>query len=113
MWRQKEQFSDGVGYGWIDGLKSYSNTFVSDDDLNKAQHRFPLKTPPTKEAYLYRQLFEEHFPSMTAVDTVPQNKSIACSTEKALEWDLSFKNNADESARSVIGIHVSTSESTS
>ena len=113
LWRQKEQFSDGVGYGWIDGLKSYSNTFVSDDDFNKAQHRFPLKTPPTKEAYLYRQLFEEHFPSMTAVDTVPQNKSIACSTEKALEWDLSFKNNADESARSVIGIHVSTSESTS
>lgn len=109
LWRQKEQFSDGVGYEWIDGLKSYSNTFVSDDDFNKAQQRFPLKTPPTKEAYLYRQLFEEHFPSMSAVDTVPQNKSIACSTEKALEWDLSFKHNADESARSVIGIHVTTS----
>lgn len=107
LWRQKEQFSDGVGYGWIDGLKKFAEDYISDEDFSKAELRFPLKTPPTKEAYLYRMWFEEHFPSMSAVNTVPQNKSIACSTEKALEWDIAFKHNADESARSVVGVHVS------
>lgn len=73
--------------------------------MEHAHKRFPLMTPPTKEAYYYRMLYEQHFPSMTAVCTVPQNKSIACSTEKAIEWDESFKKNADESGRAVLGVH--------
>lgn len=104
LWRQKEQFSDGVGYNWIDGLKDYIEYQVSDDDLKFAGNRFPIMTPPTKEAYFYRTIYEQHFPSMSAVCTVPQVKSIACSTEKALEWDEAFKKNADESGR-VVNIH--------
>lgn len=73
--------------------------------MNNAGLRFPIMTPPTKEAYYYRMIFEEHFPSMTAVLTVPQVKSIACSTEKAMEWDETFKKNADESGRAVLGVH--------
>jgi asparagine synthase (glutamine-hydrolysing) len=107
LWRQKEQFSDGVGYNWIDGLKAFIETQVSDDDLKYADQRFPIMTPPTKEAYYYRMIYEQHFPSMSAVCTVPQNKSIACSTEKAVEWDEAFKKNADESGRAVIGVHKS------
>lgn len=107
LWRQKEQFSDGVGYNWIDGLKAFIEKQVSDDDLKNAKLRFPIMTPPTKEAYYYRMVFEQHFPSMTAVCTVPQVKSIACSTEKAIEWDETFKKNADESGRAVLGVHVS------
>lgn len=73
--------------------------------MKNASNRFPIMTPPTKEAYYYRTIFEQHFPSMSAVCTVPQVKSIACSTEKAMEWDESFKKNADESGRAVLGIH--------
>lgn len=78
---------------------------MSDEDLENASNRFPIKTPPTKEAYYYRMIYEEHYPTMSAVNTVPQVKSIACSTEKALEWDESFKKNADESGRAV-QVHV-------
>lgn len=78
---------------------------MSDSLFAEAATRFPLMTPPSKEAYYYRSIFEEHFPSMTAALTVPQVKSIACSTEKAMEWDESFKKNADESGRAVLGIH--------
>ena len=106
LWRQKEQFSDGVGYGWIDGLKSFIETQVSDEDMEFAASRFPVMTPPTKEAYYYRMVFEQHFPSMSSVCTVPQVKSIACSTEKAIEWDESFRKNADESGRAVLGVHI-------
>eukprot|EP00340_Litonotus_pictus_P009711 CAMPEP_0170520394 /NCGR_PEP_ID=MMETSP0209-20121228/5692_1 /TAXON_ID=665100 ORGANISM="Litonotus pictus, Strain P1" /NCGR_SAMPLE_ID=MMETSP0209 /ASSEMBLY_ACC=CAM_ASM_000301 /LENGTH=552 /DNA_ID=CAMNT_0010806667 /DNA_START=8 /DNA_END=1666 /DNA_ORIENTATION=+ len=101
LWRQKEQFSDGVGYNWIDGLKAYIETQVSDEDLAYAANRFPIMTPPTKEAYFYRMVYEQHYPSMSAVCTVPQVPSIACSTAKALEWDEAFKKNADESGRAV------------
>ena len=105
LWRQKEQFSDGVGYSWIDSLKDYAEKEVSDKQLANACHRFPLKTPNTKESYLYRQIFESHFPSQTAIDTVPFDASIACSTSKALEWDESFKNAADPSGRAVKAVH--------
>jgi asparagine synthase (glutamine-hydrolysing) len=104
LWRQKEQFSDGVGYSWIDSLKKHVDEQVTDEEFSKAENRFPLMTPPTKEAYWYRSIFEQWFPSMSSVLTVPQAKSVACSTEKALEWDEAFKKNADESGRSV-GVH--------
>ncbi|HMA61511.1 MAG TPA: asparagine synthase B [bacterium] len=105
LWRQKEQFSDGVGYSWIDRLKDYADKEVSDKQLVQAKQRFPLKTPLTKEAYLYRQIFESHFPSQTAIDTVPFEPSIACSTQTALEWDKDFKNLADPSGRAVNNVH--------
>lgn len=105
LWRQKEQFSDGVGYSWIDSLKEYAAKEISDQQLASADKRFPLKTPLTKEAYLYRQIFESHFPSQTASETVPYEPSIACSTQTALEWDSSFKNSADPSGRAVKNIH--------
>jgi asparagine synthase (glutamine-hydrolysing) len=101
LWRQKEQFSDGVGYSWIDGLKEYIETQVSDKEIEYASNRFPIMTPPTKEAYFYRMIYEQHYPSMSAVGTVPQNKSVACSSAKAVEWDEAFKKNADESGRAV------------
>ncbi|MBN2279440.1 MAG: asparagine synthase B [Candidatus Marinimicrobia bacterium] len=105
IWRQKEQFSDGVGYSWIDSLKEYADQEISDKQLANARHRFPFKTPITKEAYLYRQIFESHYPSQTAIDTVPYDASIACSTSKALEWDAAFKNAADPSGRAVKNVH--------
>ncbi|MFP4547723.1 MAG: asparagine synthase B [Fidelibacterota bacterium] len=105
VWRQKEQFSDGVGYSWIDSLKNYAEKEVSDKQLANARHRFPFKTPNTKESYLYRQIFESHFPSQTAIDTVPFDPSIACSTSKALEWDKEFQNSADPSGRAVKNVH--------
>lgn len=105
LWRQKEQFSDGVGYSWIDSLKDYAEKEISDKQLSQASQRFPLKTPLTKEAYLYRQIFESHFPSQTAIDTVPFESSIACSTKAALEWDKEFMNNADPSGRAVRNVH--------
>lgn len=101
LWRQKEQFSDGVGYNWIDGLKEYIESQVSDLEFSNASNRFPIMTPPTKEAYYFRTIYEQHYPTMSAVCTVPQNKSVACSTEKALEWDEAFRKNADESGRAV------------
>lgn len=104
-WRQKEQFSDGVGYSWIDSLKAEAEKRISDAQMANAKYRFPINTPDTKEAYWYRQIFEEHFPSRTAIETVPIEKSVACSTAIALEWDAAFKNNADPSGRAV-AVHV-------
>ncbi len=104
-WRQKEQFSDGVGYGWIDTLKDIATQQVSDEMMENAKFRFPVHTPMNKEEYMYRQIFSEHFPSDQAAACVPSLESIACSTEKALEWDESFRNNADPSGRSVMAVH--------
>ncbi len=105
IWRQKEQFSDGVGYSWIDSLRDYAETEVTDQMFAQAQSRFPLNTPLTKEAYLYRSIFEELFPLSSAIMTVPYGKSVACSTPKAIEWDEHFKNMADPSGRAVEGVH--------
>ncbi len=101
LWRQKEQFSDGVGYGWIDGLKSYAESRVSDAMLEAAPHRFPENTPRTKEAYLYRSIFEEHFPQPAAVAAVVVEPSIACSTATALTWEKAWEGMADPSGRAV------------
>lgn len=103
--RQKEQFSDGVGYLWIDTLKAQSEARVSDQDLARAASRFPINPPSTKEGYWYREMFEQHFPSASAASTVPGGKSVACSTEKALEWDARLQNVVDPSGRAVTGIH--------
>ncbi|MFO7303782.1 MAG: asparagine synthase B [Acidobacteriota bacterium] len=106
LWRQKEQFSDGVGYSWIDSLKAFAEAEVSDAMLASAAERFPVKTPLTKEAYLYRQLFERHFPSPSAVACVPWERSVACSTETALRWDAEFQRMNEPSGRAVRGVHV-------
>ena len=105
LWRQKEQFSDGVGYGWIDALRDHANQQVSDRELTEAEQRFPLNPPLTKEQYLYRRIFERHFPSQAAAATVPAGPSIACSTPEALAWDESFQGMADPSGRAMRGIH--------
>ena len=104
-WRQKEQFSDGVGYSWIDTLKEQAEFKVSDDDFASATERFPINTPKNKEEYLYRSIFESHFPSQTAAETVPSVKSVACSTPEALLWDASFQNLNDPSGRAVASVH--------
>ncbi len=104
-WRQKEQFSDGVGYSWIDTLKSIANDNVSDEQLSNAKHRFPIQTPTSKEEYYYRSIFTEHYPSDTAAWSVPSVPSVACSSPVALEWDASFKNINDPSGRAVASIH--------
>ncbi|MFA9389051.1 MAG: asparagine synthase B [Prolixibacteraceae bacterium] len=104
-WRQKEQFSDGVGYGWIDMLKQIAQDKVSDEMMANAKYRFPINTPMSKEEYHYRSIFEEHYPSDQAASCVPSVKSIACSTAEALAWDASFQNNADPSGRSILGVH--------
>ena len=100
-WRQKEQFSDGVGYDWIDSLKDLVNEKVSDDMFKNAKFTFPFQTPMSKEEYYYRSIFEEHFPSETSATTVPSVPSVACSTPIALEWDKAFTNLNDPSGRSV------------
>lgn len=105
LWRQKEQFSDGVGYGWIDGLKAHADAVVSDREFASAASRFPFNTPATKEAYLYRGLFERFYPGEACAATVPGGKSIACSSAVALAWDPAFANAADPSGRSVAGVH--------
>ena len=105
LWRQKEQFSDGVGYGWIDGLKAHAEAQVSDRELAAADKRFPVNPPQTKEAYFYRTLFERHFPTRAAAETVPGGKSIACSSPAAIAWDASFAAMADPSGRAVAGVH--------
>lgn len=105
LWRQKEQFSDGVGYGWIDGLKAHAEAHVSDADLAAAEARFPINTPQTKEAYYYRHLFEQQFPGEGCARTVPGGKSIACSSPAAIAWDAAFANAADPSGRAVAGVH--------
>ncbi|MFT3762889.1 MAG: asparagine synthase B [Pseudoxanthomonas sp.] len=105
LWRQKEQFSDGVGYGWIDGLKAHAEAQVSDRELAAADKRFPVNPPQTKEAYFYRSLFEQFYPSPAAAETVPGGKSIACSSPAAIAWDASFAKMADPSGRAVAGVH--------
>ena len=105
LWRQKEQFGDGVGYSWIDSIRDFVETEVSDQQLANAAFRFPINTPDTKEGYFYRTIFEGYFPQESAAQCVPGGKSIACSTVEALEWDESFKNNADPSGRSMKDVH--------
>ena len=105
LWRQKEQFSDGVGYGWIDALRDLAEREVSDEQLARASSRFPTNPPLTKEAYLYRAFFEEHFPGEPAVRCVPEGPSIACSTPAAIAWDPAFAENADPSGRAVKDVH--------
>ena len=105
LWRQKEQFGDGVGYSWIDSIKDYAEEMISDQQMKTAEFRFPVNTPDTKEGYLFRTIFEENFPQETAVKCVPGGKSIACSTVEALAWDESFLNAADPSGRAMKDIH--------
>ena len=104
-WRQKEQFSDGVGYRWIDSLKEIVAREVSDEQLKNAKFRFPINPPPTKEEYFYRSIFNEHFPSDSAASCVPSVPSVACSTPEALAWDTSFLNMNDPSGRAVKSVH--------
>ncbi len=108
-WRQKEQFSDGVGYSWIDTLKAQAEEKVTDTEFEAAAKRFPINTPKNKEEYLYRCIFESHFPSDAAAKSVPSVKSVACSTPEALLWDASFQNMNDPSGRAVASVHNSTS----
>ena len=104
-WRQKEQFSDGVGYSWIDTLKEVVDREVSDEQMKNAHFRFPVQTPLNKEEFYYRSIFESHFPSEAAALCVPQEPSVACSTKTALEWDEAFKNLNDPSGRAVAKVH--------
>jgi asparagine synthase (glutamine-hydrolysing) len=104
-WRQKEQFSDGVGYSWIDTLKALTAREVSDEQLANAAYRFPINPPLSKEEYYYRSIFHEHFPSDSAASTVPSVPSVACSTAEALAWDASFRDTNDPSGRAVRNVH--------
>ncbi|KAA6331648.1 Asparagine synthetase B (glutamine-hydrolyzing) [termite gut metagenome] len=104
-WRQKEQFSDGVGYSWIDTLKEVTSAAVSDEQIKHAAERFPINPPQNKEEYYYRSIFEEHFPSESAAKSVPSVPSVACSTAEALAWDKAFQNLNDPSGRAVKGVH--------
>ena len=105
IWRQKEQFSDGVGYSWIDTLKKITSEAVTDEQMAHAAERFPINPPLNKEEYYYRSIFAEHFPSDSAARSVNQEASVACSTAIALEWDAAFKNKNDPSGRAVKGVH--------
>ena len=105
LWRQKEQFSDGVGYNWIDTLKKVAMEKVSDQDFAKAHIRFPINPPQTKEEYHYRSIFSELFPSDAAALCVPSVKSVACSTPEALAWDPAFQLLNDPSGRAVASVH--------
>ncbi len=104
-WRQKEQFSDGVGYSWIDTLKQITSQAVTDEQMAHAAERFPINPPKNKEEYYYRSIFNEHFPSQSAARSVPSEASVACSTATALEWDAAFQNMNDPSGRAVKGVH--------
>ena len=104
-WRQKEQFSDGVGYGWIDTLREMTARLVSDEEMARAAERFPINTPQNKEEYYYRSIFESYFPSESAARSVPSVPSVACSTAEALAWDASFRNMNEPSGRAVAGVH--------
>jgi asparagine synthase (glutamine-hydrolysing) len=108
LWRQKEQFSDGVGYGWIDGLKAHAEAQVSDRVFAAAASRFRINPPQTKEAYFYRHIFEQYFPSAACAETVPGGKSIACSSPTAIAWDAAFANAADPSGRAIVDVHQAT-----
>mgnify|MGYP002867042410 FL=1 len=105
LWRQKEQFSDGVGYGWIDFLKEYVESNISDKEFNMRNKKFPINTPKTKEEYYYRNIFEEFYKSESAIKTVPSSKSVACSAEEALLWDKDFQNLNDPSGRIISNVH--------
>ena len=105
VWRQKEQFSDGVGYNWIDTLKELAGNLISDKQLENAKFRFPINPPMNKEEYYYRSIFAEHFPSNEAASCVPSVPSVACSTAEALAWDRAFTENADPSGRAVKNVH--------
>jgi asparagine synthase (glutamine-hydrolysing) len=105
LWRQKEQFSDGVGYLWIDTLKEVAEREIGDQQFERAARRFPFHVPATKEAYRYRAIFETHFPGEAAAGTVPHGMSIACSTPTAIRWDKMFRGRADPSGRAVKGVH--------
>lgn len=105
-WRQKEQFSDGVGYNWIDTLKKITSEQISDEEMAHAAERFPINPPMNKEEYFYRSIFEEHFPSDAAARCVPSVPSVACSTAEALVWDASFKNMNDPSGRAIKNVHI-------
>ena len=105
LYRQKEQFSDGVGYNWIDTLKALVEKNITDSQFGNAKNKFPINTPMNKEEYYYRTIFTNFFPSDAAALTVPSKPSIACSSEKALEWDKSFKNINDPSGRAITSIH--------
>ncbi|KAH0922666.1 LOW QUALITY PROTEIN: hypothetical protein HID58_022684, partial [Brassica napus] len=107
LYRQKEQFSDGVGYSWIDGLKAHAAENVNDKMMSNAAHIFPHNTPLTKEAYYYRMIFERFFPQNSARLTVPGGATVACSTAKAVEWDANWSNNMDPSGRAAVGVHLS------
>ena len=104
-WRQKEQFSDGVGYAWIDTLKRITSEAVTDQQMAHAAERFPINPPRNKEEYYYRSIFAEHFPSDSAARSVPSEASVACSTAVALEWDAAFRGMNDPSGRAVKGVH--------
>ena len=104
-WRQKEQFSDGVGYSWIDTLKAMTAVAVTDEQMAHAAERFPINPPRNKEEYYYRSIFAEHFPSQSAARSVPSEASVACSTATALEWDEAFRHLNDPSGRAVKGVH--------
>ncbi|KAL9147995.1 hypothetical protein ABFS82_12G012000 [Erythranthe guttata] len=106
LYRQKEQFSDGVGYSWIDGLKDHANQQVTDAMLANASFVYPENTPTTKEGYYYRSIFERFFPKNAARSTVPGGPSVACSTAKAVEWDAAWSKNLDPSGRAALGVHV-------
>ncbi|PIA32324.1 hypothetical protein AQUCO_04500137v1 [Aquilegia coerulea] len=110
LYRQKEQFSDGVGYSWIDGLKAHAASHVTDKMMRNAKNIFLHNTPTTKEAYYYRMIFERFFPQNSAKLTVPGGPSVACSTAKAVEWDASWSNNLDPSGRAALGVHASAYE---
>lgn len=105
VWRQKEQFSDGVGYNWIDSLRAHAESEVSDQAMARAAVRFPYNTPPTREAYFYRSIFADHFHHDACARCVPGGASVACSTPEALAWDASLKNVIDPSGRAVQGVH--------
>ena len=105
LWRQKEQFSDGVGYGWIDSLKLHAQASVTNEMMEAAEVRFPMKTPLTKEGFYYRSIFDELFPGQSAAACVPDGPSIACSTPTAIRWDAEFAKIADPSGRAVAGVH--------
>jgi asparagine synthase (glutamine-hydrolysing) len=104
-WRQKEQFSDGVGYSWIDGVREYAKTQVSARQMEHAAKRFPYNTPLSEEAYLFRRIFESHFPLASAAECVPGGPTVACSTPEAVLWDASLQKMNDPSGRAVSSVH--------
>ena len=104
-WRQKEQFSDGVGYNWIDTLKKMTEEKVSDAEFARRENRFPVNPPKTKEEYYYREIYSRLFPSDSAARCVPHEAGVACSTAKALEWDAAWKNMDEPSGRAIAGVH--------